>query len=205
MNRKIIGVTVGTPISPAVIEEELKPVKTVNGVAPDENGNVVVTGGGTVDMSAYATKDFVANEISKIEVSSQIAGKVDKSSVVNNFTATEPGFVADARTVAILNDKLTTKIDCSNHGITIAYNSKMVTICGLLTKLSTEGNRWADIGVLPEDCPRASYNVKGSASTYKPNGYAYINIQNGIIQGYFPNQMTSDTSQTYFNISYLAE
>lgn len=41
---KIIGVTVGTPTSPKKIEEELKPVKTVNGVAPDENGNVEVGG-----------------------------------------------------------------------------------------------------------------------------------------------------------------
>lgn len=42
MSRKIIGVTVGTPISPRKIEEKLKPVKTVNGITPDENGNVVV-------------------------------------------------------------------------------------------------------------------------------------------------------------------
>lgn len=39
---KIIGVTVGTPISPKTIEDQLKPVKTVNGVAPDKNGNVDV-------------------------------------------------------------------------------------------------------------------------------------------------------------------
>ena len=44
MNRKIIGVTVGTPISPRKIEDEIKPVKTVNGNAPDENGNVEVMG-----------------------------------------------------------------------------------------------------------------------------------------------------------------
>jgi hypothetical protein len=43
---KIIGVTVGTPTSPAKMEQELKPVKTVNGIVPDENGNVVVEGGG---------------------------------------------------------------------------------------------------------------------------------------------------------------
>lgn len=43
MKRKIIGVTVGTPISPSTIERDIKPVKTVNGVAPDENGNVDVT------------------------------------------------------------------------------------------------------------------------------------------------------------------
>ncbi len=44
MSRKIIGVTVGTPISPKAIERKLKPVKTVNGVEPDENGNVDVAG-----------------------------------------------------------------------------------------------------------------------------------------------------------------
>lgn len=37
---KIIGVTVGTPISARKIDEELKPVKSVNGKTPDENGNV---------------------------------------------------------------------------------------------------------------------------------------------------------------------
>ena len=46
MNKKIYGVTVGTPLSPSKIAEKLKPVKTVNGIAPDENGNVVVQGGG---------------------------------------------------------------------------------------------------------------------------------------------------------------
>ena len=39
---KIIGVTVGTPTSPAKMAEELKPVKTVNGIAPDKNGNITV-------------------------------------------------------------------------------------------------------------------------------------------------------------------
>lgn len=40
--KRIIGVTVGTPISPTRIDEALKPVKTVNGVAPDARGNVEV-------------------------------------------------------------------------------------------------------------------------------------------------------------------
>ena len=44
MKRKIIGVTVGTPISPSTIEDKIKPVKTVNGQTPDENGNVEVIG-----------------------------------------------------------------------------------------------------------------------------------------------------------------
>ena len=39
---KIIGVTVGTTISPDKIKEKLKPVLSVNGVKPDEDGNVKI-------------------------------------------------------------------------------------------------------------------------------------------------------------------
>ena len=39
---KIIGVTVGTPMSVSTIKEKLKPVTSVNGVAADEHGNVEV-------------------------------------------------------------------------------------------------------------------------------------------------------------------
>lgn len=42
MSKKIIGATVGTPTSPKKIKDEIKPVNTVNGKAPDENGNVEV-------------------------------------------------------------------------------------------------------------------------------------------------------------------
>lgn len=45
MSRGIIGVTVGTPISPKAIERKIKPVKSVNGFTPDENGNVEIEGG----------------------------------------------------------------------------------------------------------------------------------------------------------------
>lgn len=39
---KIIGVTVGTSISPKTLKEKLKPVLSVNGVKPDENGNAEI-------------------------------------------------------------------------------------------------------------------------------------------------------------------
>lgn len=52
---KIIGVTVGTPTSPQKIENEIKPVKTVNGKAPDENGNVEVQGGSGAPGESGAT------------------------------------------------------------------------------------------------------------------------------------------------------
>ena len=42
MKKKIIGITVGTPLSPQIMKEKLKPVLSVNGVKPDNNGNVIV-------------------------------------------------------------------------------------------------------------------------------------------------------------------
>lgn len=58
---KIIGVTVGTPTSPERMARDLKPVKTVNGITPDENGNVevrVVSEGGT----SFTTDDTLKLE-----------------------------------------------------------------------------------------------------------------------------------------------
>lgn len=40
MNKPIIGVTVGTPMNPNRIDKQINAVKSVNGVEPDENGNV---------------------------------------------------------------------------------------------------------------------------------------------------------------------
>lgn len=42
MSEPIIGIVVGTPTSPKKMEDEIKPVKTVNGKTPDENGNVEI-------------------------------------------------------------------------------------------------------------------------------------------------------------------
>lgn len=42
MSRKIIGVTVGTTISPQSIKDKIDPVTSVNGIKPDENGNVTI-------------------------------------------------------------------------------------------------------------------------------------------------------------------
>lgn len=46
MSRKIIGVTVGTPLSIRAIKDKLNPVTQVNGATPDENGNVEIEAGG---------------------------------------------------------------------------------------------------------------------------------------------------------------
>lgn len=46
MNEKIMGVTVGTPLSTSKIKRDIQPVLKVNGQTPDENGNVEITVGG---------------------------------------------------------------------------------------------------------------------------------------------------------------
>lgn len=45
---KIVGITVGTNISPQTLKDKLNPVTSVNGVKPDEHGNVEVSGQGGV-------------------------------------------------------------------------------------------------------------------------------------------------------------
>lgn len=42
MKRKIIGVTVGTPLSPRSIQDKIKPITAINGITADENGNAEI-------------------------------------------------------------------------------------------------------------------------------------------------------------------
>ena len=69
---KIIGVTVGTPISPAKIQQKLNPVKTVNGKSPDANGNVEVTGSG-----------YVLTDADKSEIAALVAAEIPNASGVS--------------------------------------------------------------------------------------------------------------------------
>lgn len=61
MSRKIIGVTVGTTISPKSIREKLNPVMSINGVSPDENGNIEVQGIITEADKAEIVEDVLAS------------------------------------------------------------------------------------------------------------------------------------------------
>ena len=58
---KIIGITVGTNISPQTITEKLNPVLSVNDVTPDEGGNA------KIDLSDYAQKEELPNKTSQLE------------------------------------------------------------------------------------------------------------------------------------------
>lgn len=61
MSRKIIGVTVGTTLSPRGIKEKLNPVTSINGVKADENGNIEVNGVFTEADKAEIVEDVLAN------------------------------------------------------------------------------------------------------------------------------------------------
>lgn len=58
MSRKIIGVTVGTSISPEMMRRKMKAVKSVNGVEADDTGNVEISIPKT-DLDGYATEQWV--------------------------------------------------------------------------------------------------------------------------------------------------
>ena len=71
---KIIGVTVGTPISTKKIGEKLNPVKTVNGIAPDANGNVKVNvHDGSYVLTEKDKADIVASVLAEIPPSQPAA------------------------------------------------------------------------------------------------------------------------------------
>lgn len=93
VGKKIYGVTVGTTTSPGYMERKINPVKTVNGVSADENGNVNVAGGGSSSDIEQMKQDiasikadlyYVAIDITKISCTA--AGTHEMGEVVNNFT-----------------------------------------------------------------------------------------------------------------------
>lgn len=78
MSKKIMGVTVGTPISPKVIEKEIKPIKTVNGIEPDANGNVNIDGG-SAELPIF---DLVALGAKPIEIGKGQTLNVDTTEIM---------------------------------------------------------------------------------------------------------------------------
>lgn len=86
MSKKIYGRPIATPINPDKIAPK-DIVKTVNGIGPDENGNVVVEcgGGGNVDLTGYATEEWVREGYQPkgeyLTEHQDISGKLDASAL----------------------------------------------------------------------------------------------------------------------------
>lgn len=71
MKRKIVGVTVGTTMNPSRIKEKIKPVTSVNGNEPDENGNVDVDVGSET-FAVTVTRSDVNGSVSTDKTSEEI-------------------------------------------------------------------------------------------------------------------------------------
>jgi hemerythrin-like domain-containing protein len=84
----IIGVTVGTPISPEKIEEKINPVKTVNGKSPDENGNVVVEVNANITETDPTVPSWAKQSTKPSYTKSEVGlGNVDN---VKQYSASNP-------------------------------------------------------------------------------------------------------------------
>lgn len=95
---KIIGITVGTPISPKLLKEKLNPVTSVNGIAPDENGNVQVeipegTGGGVA---------FETDETLKLENGILSVNTTNDMEQDNTLPITSAGVYATVGNIEVL-------------------------------------------------------------------------------------------------------
>ena len=134
-----------------VSDEVTKSVEAVN-KAVEEVSKV----SDEVNKVTEAVETSVAEAVEKVEtsVSEQMEDKVDKANVVNNFTTTEEGFVADARALRELvtpsaNETYSLKSDgisvvalsVARYGklrIVIAYVQNTITESSVIEKVHTE-------------------------------------------------------------------
>lgn len=98
--------------------------KKITGLNAPTQSNEVATKGyvdnAKPNLTGYATEIYVNNSV---------GSKVDKSSVVNNFTTTEAGFVADARALnALHNTKLSKKLLWENASPTSSFAAKSIPV-----------------------------------------------------------------------------
>lgn len=93
---KIIGVTVGTPISPQSIKEKIKPVTSVNGIEADENGNVEIPGGSGGGV------DFRTDETLKLENGVLSVNTTDQMEQDNTLPMTSAGVYATVGNIEAL-------------------------------------------------------------------------------------------------------
>lgn len=86
-------------------------------------GGINMNGQKITGLNAPATDDEAANK-GYVDTN-----KVDKSRVVNDFTTTEEGFVADARALKVLNDtKLSMELLWENASPTSEFASQTITL-----------------------------------------------------------------------------
>lgn len=151
MRKKIIGVTVGTPISPSKIEEKINPVKTVNGKAPDENGNVEVEVKTNITEADPTVPSWAKQNTKPTYSKSEVGlGNVDN---VRQYSASNPppypvskvnnksgNVTLTASDVGAEKSGTASSAVSSHNTNTAAHNDIRLLIEGLTTRLNTLAN-----------------------------------------------------------------
>ena len=209
--RQVLQFNAGNPITSYSVSrfgiDGTGAVSTVAGVAPDENGNVpldassvkalAITGGtmeGAINMNGQPlsglnapTKDNEAATKGYVDTN-----KVDKDNVVNNFTTTEEGFVADARALKTLKDmisenKLSMDLLWQNASPQSTFNKvTTLTIASLseydaimiIANFNTSLKQWLPGQTFAFD--KTSYNLLVSSATTQNYYRSFTMADNGL-------------------------
>ena len=125
MRRGIIGVTVGTPISPATIKEKIKPVMRVNGTDPDENGNVQIE---VVDEQKVTNIVLGIEEFKKMQddIAELKYVPIDITSISNDVGTKELGSSVDSVTVSWAVNKEPKSQSVQGEAVDVSARSKTI-------------------------------------------------------------------------------
>jgi hypothetical protein len=182
---KIIGVTVGTPISPSKLQQKIKPVKTVNGKSPDANGNVELdeiagyeslTLGVHTDGLIYLFKNGepkgVGLEIKAAEVEGgDVVGYIDE----NNNIVLKGNLAEDTYTVKYEMEDGTT-LDIGNLVFTNSYTvTNTLTNCTTSNSATSVANGGSYSAVISAN---SGYTLSSVTVTM---GGSSVSVSNGVI------------------------
>lgn len=110
----VCGVSPDPDGNVALTAEDVGAIKTVAGISPDPSGDVpkaaLIDELGSLSLSGGTMAgpiDMAGNGVKNLPLPTENNEPLIKSQIVNSFATTEPGFVADARTVAVIRPNLT--------------------------------------------------------------------------------------------------
>ena len=191
-------------------------VSTVAGVAPDENGNVhldaasvkaMALSGGTMEGSINMNGQRLYGLNEPTEDSEAVSkgyvdtNKVDKSKVVNGFDTSEEGFVADARTLKVLNEsKLSMELLYENGNPTSSFSEGAIPLeipvgvdaKSALFAIETSNGSKTCFARYASPC-YISDNFVFNEALYTASRSVDINTENGVLRAKFYSGYLNDT------------
>ena len=168
---KVIGVTVGTPLSPQMIRKKLKPVTSVNGVEADENGNATL---GISNLDGGAELQNRMNEL-RDSVADLLYVAIDITKFNHSAGTVEMGGTVKELTLSWTLNKTPASQTVNGESLDVSVRSKK------LTGLNITANKSFSMSVTDER------GATDSASTT-------VSFQNGVYYGAGANPATLDSA-----------